>query len=121
MATEPEISLPLDCEKLLAECDDEQSFVNRWLHIFVRDAQMDMNDIALALDRSDFPQIARLAHRIKGSSASIKAEFLRQQAARLEVLSAKEELVAASECFAGLRAEFEHFKSYIASLPLLAD
>ncbi len=121
MATKPETPPPLDREGLLAECDEEQTFAHRCLHIFIRDAQTDLNGIAEALNNNDFPKIARLAHRIKGASAAIRAEFLRQQAARLEMLGGNAEPAAASECFARLRAEFEHFKSFVASLPALAD
>ena len=121
MTTKLESPQPVDREKLLAECDDEQSYANRCLHIFVRDVQVDMDGIAAALDRSDSAQIVRLAHRIKGASASIKAEFLRRRSARLEVLGDKAELAAAGECFARLQTEFERFKKYIATLPFFPD
>ena len=121
MGATPESPSPLDCEKLLEECDDEQMFAYRCLHTFSRDVQLDMNGISAALDRGDVSQVARLAHRIKGASASIRAEFIRRQAARLEALSEKKELASASECFFRLQAEFEHFKSFIANLPLFAD
>ena len=121
MATKHEVPPPFDCEKLLAECDDEESFAGRCLQIFVREAQTDLNGIAAALNKRDFSQITRLAHRIKGASASIRAEFLRQQAAHLEILGGKEELAEVSECFARLRSEFDHFKSFVATLPILAD
>jgi HPt (histidine-containing phosphotransfer) domain-containing protein len=116
MATKSEIPPPLDRKRLLAECDDEQSFVNRCLQIYVRDVQVDINEISMALARHDFPLIARLAHRIKGASATIRAEFLGQHAARLETLVGKEELHAAEECFSRLRLEFKDFKDYIEAL-----
>ncbi len=121
MATKSEIPQPLDCEKLLVECDEDQSFAHRCLHIYVRDAQTDMNGIATALDKADFTQITRLAHRIKGSSASIRAEFLRHHAAALEALGRREELAAAGECFVRLQAEFEHFKRFVATLPVFSE
>ena len=121
MATIPDRSSLLDDEKLLEECDNEQSFANKCLHVFVRVAQADMSDISAALDRNDFSQIARLAHRIKGASASIRAEFLREQAARLEVLGSQEKSVAVSECYARLKAEFEHFEKFVATLPNIPD
>jgi HPt (histidine-containing phosphotransfer) domain-containing protein len=121
MATKPEGPQPFDGAKLLEECDDEQSFANRCLHIFVKETDVDIRGITAALDRNDFSQIARLAHRIKGASASIRAEFLRQQAARLETLGINGDLVAAGECFVRLQAEFEHFKKFIAALPFFPD
>lgn len=117
MASKPEKPLPLDSLRLISDCDDEQSYVNRCLHLFVRDAQEDLNGISAAFEQNDLSQIARLAHRIKGASASIRAEFLRQQAALLEALGSREEWTAANETFVRLQAEFEHFKNYIDTLP----
>lgn len=110
---------PVDREKLLEDCEDEQAFAVRCLHLFARNTQADINGIAAALDRNDFPEVARLAHRINGASASIRAEFLRQQASRLEQLAADEEPAATGDCFDRLRTELEHFNQYIASLSLL--
>jgi HPt (histidine-containing phosphotransfer) domain-containing protein len=117
MATKSERLHPIDRGKLLRECDDEESFANRCLHVYIRDTQLDINCIAAALDRNDFSSIAALAHRIKGASASIRAEFLRQQAARLEDLGGKGAITAAGECFDRLQVEFEKFKKFIAALP----
>ena len=112
---------PFDSQKLLEECDDEPEFANRCLHIFVRETQVDINGIAAAFDRNDFSRISRLAHRIKGASATIRAEFLRCQAARLEDLGEKGESAAAGECFVLLKTDFEHFKEFIATLPIVPE
>jgi HPt (histidine-containing phosphotransfer) domain-containing protein len=117
MAARLKGSLPIDREKLLEECDDEQSFANLCLHIFVRSAQTDIDGIIEALKRNDFLQIVELAHRLKGASAAIKAEFLMQEAARLEAFGREEELAAVGECFARLQVEFDRFKKFIAALP----
>jgi HPt (histidine-containing phosphotransfer) domain-containing protein len=111
----------LDRKKLLAECDDEQAFANRCLHVFVRETQADMKGIAAALEHNDFPGIVRRAHRIKGASSSIRAEFLKQQAAYLEILGNEEDLVAVRECYARLKVEFKHFKSFVNQLHSVTD
>jgi HPt (histidine-containing phosphotransfer) domain-containing protein len=114
-------SKPLDCKKLLEDCDDETSFANRCLQIFVRETQVDMDSIAAALGKNDYPQVARLAHRIKGASASIRARFLQEEAARLQVFGGEEQGAEANLCFSRLRAEFDNFKRFITTLPPLPD
>lgn len=121
MATGSEGSEPLDCEKLLEECDDEPLLVNRCLQIFSRVTQKDMDGIAEALSQNDFSQVAKLAHRIKGASATIRAEFLRGEAERLEALGREGDSAELRECFARLQAEFDNFKTFIATLPLSPD
>jgi HPt (histidine-containing phosphotransfer) domain-containing protein len=109
----------LDHEKLLEACDEEAPFALRCLHVFVRETQADMDGIAAAFDKNDLFQVARLAHRIKGASASITAEFLREDAARLEILGYQQETAKACKCFEHMKSEFEHFKKFVATLPRL--
>jgi HPt (histidine-containing phosphotransfer) domain-containing protein len=111
----------LDREKLLEDCDDEASFANHCLQIFVKETQADIDSIALALGKSDLAQVARLAHRIKGASATIRARFLLEEAARLQVLGDEERGDEAALSFARLRADFENFRRFIVTLPPLPD
>ena len=112
---------PLDRGKLLEDCDGEASYVNRCLQIFVRETQGDIEAISAAFRNNDLGQVSRLAHRIKGASASIRAEFLRDEAARLDVLGCKGKGLEATACFARLQTEFDNFKKFVATLPSLLD
>jgi HPt (histidine-containing phosphotransfer) domain-containing protein len=107
---------PLDSAKLLESCDDEESFALKCLQVFVKETQADIDTIAAALDQNELLQVARLAHRIKGASASITAEFLREDAAYLEILGYKQDSTKARVCFAHMKSEFEHFKKFVATL-----
>jgi HPt (histidine-containing phosphotransfer) domain-containing protein len=114
-------SKPLDRKKLLEDCDEEVSFVNRCLQIFVRDTEIDMDGISAALEKHDFRRAAGLAHRIKGASATIRARFLQEEAARLQAMSTEEHGEEAAQCFSRLKSEFDNFKRFIAALPPLSD
>lgn len=117
MANACNYSRPLDREKLLEDCDEETAFVNHCLQVFVRETQIDMDSLAAALGNHDFLQIARIAHRIKGASALIRATFLRDEASRLHILTGEGQEAEAARSVARLQAEFEAFKRFIASLP----
>jgi HPt (histidine-containing phosphotransfer) domain-containing protein len=114
-------SKPLDCKRLLEDCDDETSFANRCLQVFVRDTEADIDSIAAALGRNDFPRVAGLAHRIRIASASIRARFLQKEAAQLHVFCREGREEESMHCFARLRVEFDSFKRFIAALPPLPD
>jgi len=111
----------LDRKKLLDDCDGEAAFVNRCLQIFVRETQGDIDGISAAFQHNDLAQVSRLAHRIKGASATIRAAFLRDEAANLNVFACEGREFEAAMCFARLRAEFDNFKKFVATLPRLAD
>ena len=112
---------PIDQKKLLEDCDLEQAYANRCLHLFARGTEADMRIIASALADGDLPHVARIAHRIKGASATIRAEFLRVRAAKLEGLAESGDPDVARECFRSLQAEFERFNEYIAALLRVDD
>jgi HPt (histidine-containing phosphotransfer) domain-containing protein len=111
----------LDRKKLLDDCDGEASFANRCLQIYVRETQGDIDAISAAFSDSDLAKVSRLAHRIKGASATIRAAFLRDEAALLNQLGGKGKEFEAAASFARLRAEFDDFKEFVATLPRLSD
>jgi len=111
----------LDRSKLLEDCDGEAAYVNRCLQIFVRETQSDMDGISAAFRKNDLAQVSRLAHRIKGASASIRAAFLRDKAAHLDVLGSQGNAFEAATCFARLQMEFDNFKEFVATLPRLPE
>ena len=121
MAAKRKNTKPLDHKRLLEECDEEHSFANRCLHVFIRETQTDMDGIAAALAGKDFQEIARLAHRIKGASASIRAEFLQEKATLLEGSAGTGNHADVDDCLARLKLEFERFNQYIAALTKYPD
>ncbi len=114
-------SEPLDRGRLLQDCDDETAFAHRCLQIFVRETQKDMAGIAAAFEHQDLPAVARLAHRIKGASASIRATFLSEEAARLQTFGEEMAQLDAVACFSRLQTEFEKFQRFILTLSSLSD
>jgi HPt (histidine-containing phosphotransfer) domain-containing protein len=89
--------------------------------VFVRETRKDMDILAAALGNGDFHQVVRLAHRIKGASASIRAGFLSEEAARLQIFGAERSGAEAGRCFARLQAEFQQFQQFIEAMPPLSD
>jgi HPt (histidine-containing phosphotransfer) domain-containing protein len=121
MATAVKNAKPLNHKELVKECDDEPSLVIRYLEIFVKATQLDMDCIAESLRKNELPGIAKLAHRIKGASASIRAEFLRAEAEQMEMLAGKGDSAGLKKCFSRLQAEFENFTKFIATLPTVSN
>jgi Amt family ammonium transporter len=74
----------LDGEELLARCMGNWDFAMRVVSKFRSRLEQDLIDMDQALQAQDCDLLARLAHRIKGASASVSAVQLRQRAAELE-------------------------------------
>jgi HPt (histidine-containing phosphotransfer) domain-containing protein len=111
----------LNFARLLEDCDDETVFAHHCLRIFVRETKSDIDAIAESLRNNDWRNVSRLAHRIKGASAAIRASFLSQEAARLEVSGREGNGTDAAWCFSRLQAELKNFEEFVSTLPRLPE
>jgi HPt (histidine-containing phosphotransfer) domain-containing protein len=105
---------PLDFALLFKTCEYELPLIARMLDCFLQDTQIDMIAIAVALESNDSSQIVALAHRVKGSAATIGAHRIQSEAAQLESLGLKLSFADAPICLARLRAELQLLQSHIA-------
>ncbi len=74
--------------------------------LFMRDTARRLAELRDALQRSDFPSVARLAHAIKGSAANLGARHLAQLCADIETRAAAVDFNVTLECVDGLQREF---------------
>ena len=74
--------------------------------LFVRNTGKCLEELGDAVQRADFPAIARLAHAIRGSAANFGAPHIAQICADIEARAKAAELDATSGCLDGLQREF---------------
>jgi HPt (histidine-containing phosphotransfer) domain-containing protein len=117
-AMQVEGAAPLECDKLLEEWSDNPQFIRKILNSFIRETQTDIDTLAVAFDSHDAGRAVSTSHRLKGAAATIGAEPLRAEAARIEALGRKGQLMEALDGVTRLRVEFERFCSYVSRLPL---
>lgn len=77
-----------------------------------------MESLRAALASRNTAAAASIAHRIKGGAATVGAEPMRGEAARLEALVRAGRLSEALECVTSLRNEFNRFCSYFSHVTL---
>lgn len=86
-ARPPTTSLPsgvLDLEELRNRCMGNVDLVQQVLKSFEQRIPEEMETIEKALQLRDTEQIARIAHRVKGTSATVAAQGLMRAAAEIE-------------------------------------
>lgn len=71
-------------QRFLDYCLGRAELAERLITIFTEGLPKDLLDIQEAVEAGDVPRIAKLAHRLKGASASMCAEKLSTAAATLE-------------------------------------
>jgi HPt (histidine-containing phosphotransfer) domain-containing protein len=111
----------LDRDALLERCLGNLEFVERVLARFQERAEQDLEELEKVVELHDVEQVARIAHRIKGSSANVSAEGLQQEAGKIEELGRSGHLADIPAHLERLRREWQRYLQCSASLPLTPD
>jgi HPt (histidine-containing phosphotransfer) domain-containing protein len=111
----------LDLEKLLGRCMGNSDLVQRVLRTFQERVPEEMKTIEQALERNDAEEIARAAHRVKGSSASMSAEGMVRAAAAIEEVSRAGRVAEIPASLDRLHDEWERYLEYAVTLLSAAD
>jgi len=104
---------PVDSTKLLHELCSQPELIARLLHTFQAETQKDIDHLEAAIAARDSAAVRTLAHRLKGSAATLGAESLRFRAAQIEEFGLLGDLEQASDQMPGLHIEFERFCSLV--------
>ncbi len=75
---------PVDWPKLLKMTDGDANLVDELIELFIQSGDATLRDVRAALGRGDLPAVGRLAHSLKGASASMQAHAACAAAGMLE-------------------------------------
>ncbi len=100
----------LDLEGLRNRCMGNADLVQRVLKMFEQQFPAEMETIENALQLRDTEQLARVAHRVKGTSASMSAAGLTRAAAEIEDASRQGRL---GELPAGIERLHDEWEKYL--------
>ncbi len=106
----------LNLEVALELMDGDADLLKEVLQIFVDDAPRKMNGLRNALDIADADAISLEAHSIRGSSANIGAELIRELAFKIEQAGVEHQIGTALELFEKLESELTRLKTRIATV-----
>jgi HPt (histidine-containing phosphotransfer) domain-containing protein len=107
---------PIDPSKLLDELCGQPELITRLLHTFQAETQKDIDLLDSAIAARDSASVTILAHRLKGSAATVGAESLKFRAAQIEGHGRRGELELVSDQMPGLHTEFERLCSFMREL-----
>jgi signal transduction histidine kinase/DNA-binding response OmpR family regulator len=107
---------PIDYPSLLRRCLNKPELAARLVRKFVEQAGPDVEAIAKAVQQNDPAALAAWAHRVKGASANVSAESLRQAAAELETLGRSGTVNSAGVLVEHLQKELARLKAAAAAL-----
>jgi two-component system sensor histidine kinase/response regulator len=99
--------LLLDLQGALDRLDGDRELVQELARFFADECPKSISEIRSALISADFVLLERLAHTLKGSSASVDAESIRQIAIELEMSSRANDLQRSTGLVEGLQNEMD--------------
>jgi HPt (histidine-containing phosphotransfer) domain-containing protein len=114
-ASETEASV-LALQELVDRCMGNLGLVQRVLARFESTADSDLAELERAILDQDSRTAATVAHRLKGASANVAAERLRQGAACVERLAREGQLGQIEQALESLRSEKLRFAESVAAL-----
>lgn len=114
-----ELAGPVDMNRIRDAADGDEEFLRQLIEVFLEDAGIKLNEISAAIAAGDPRGLGRTAHQLKGSSANVGADGLRDFAKKLESLGRSESLAGAAEIYAALEYEFRRVRAHL--LPILSS
>ncbi|MBW4614431.1 MAG: response regulator [Desmonostoc vinosum HA7617-LM4] len=107
------LELAIDWQHLHQLSENNPEFELELLQIFVEDTQPRLEVVKSAIATSDFLQISREAHHLKGASANIGATTMRLAAEKLEQLAHQSERRGSSELILELEEFVKHIQTFL--------
>jgi HPt (histidine-containing phosphotransfer) domain-containing protein len=105
--TEGPIAPLLDVKGALERLEGDRELFEDLARLFADECPKGISEIRSALDSVDFILLERLAHRLKGSSACVGAESVRQIALELEISARARDLPEAKKLVGPLQNEID--------------
>jgi HPt (histidine-containing phosphotransfer) domain-containing protein len=93
-------------------CAGDEALAANVVTRFLARSPAEIEELAGAMEAGDIDSVVRLAHRLKGAAATLGAEPLRAQAARIEMMGRDGDISEAGTALGGLRREFEGLVRY---------
>jgi HPt (histidine-containing phosphotransfer) domain-containing protein len=114
--SESSVAEVLDLEALRNRCMGNIEFMQRVLEKFQQQVPKELAELEQLLEAGDVEQVARVAHRVKGTSANTGASGLRRAAAEIEELGRAGCTTDISKGIEYMRGEWERYLGYVSTL-----
>jgi CheY-like chemotaxis protein len=109
----PANEVPVDLERLSELSRGDTEFLKELLQVFLEDALIYLEELENALAAGDCTTLARRAHQLKGSSATVAIYKMPEIAAQLERQAEDNQLLGASDLLAELEQILERIQAFI--------
>ena len=107
--------MPVNLERLEEISRGDFEFLQELLQVFLEDAVTHLEEVKLALSAGDNVTLARRAHQLKGSSATVAIREMPDLAAKLESQAQENQLLGAAGVVTQLEQILERVQAFMAN------
>lgn len=105
--------VPVDVARLSELAEGDAEFQRELLQVFLEDAVVYLEELKNALENEDYVALARRAHQLKGSSATVAIYKMPEIAAQLEHQAEEKQLLGAAELVTELEQILRQVQAFI--------
>jgi len=108
-----------DRESFMNRINNDGQFAREIIETYLEDMPVQLETLAQAIEEGDAEKAANLAHRIKGASANISCEVLREAAGIMETAGRAGDMDGARELFPDLLKKFADIRETLKKLKFI--
>lgn len=107
---------PIDVESALERTGDDRSFLHELIEMYIEDFKLKFSELREAVKHTDFSKILELSHYLKGSSANLSLEPLRESFYHMELCGREHDATQASQVLTTLQFEFDRLVEFFTGM-----
>ena len=96
---------------MLERMDNDEEIVSMIIKSFIKFIPQNFNELQEALEKKNAEAIERIGHTIKGASANVSAETMREVALQIEKCGKAGDAAGAAGLFEDLKKELKRFET----------
>lgn len=104
---------PIDFPSVLERTGGDESFLEELLNLYLEDFSEKHNQLQRAVEEKKFNLIQELGHNLKGSSANLSLNFLREASFQMEKAGREMNIEKAKEALAMVEKEFKILQDFL--------
>jgi len=107
---------PVDEASALERIGHDRSFLRELLEMYIEDFKVKFAELKKAIEETNFSGIQELGHYLKGSSANLGMEPLRELFYKIEFCGREQDPQQAQQYISKLQHEFDRLLEYFAGM-----
>jgi len=105
--------IPIDYSSVLERVGEDESFLQELINIYMEDFGKKYKELKQALEKKNFTALREIGHSLKGSSANLSLNNLKEASFKIETAGKNRNIEIAKQALLLLNQEFIRLKDFL--------